>query len=422
MDFGTLPPEINSGRMYTGAGSGPMMAAATAWDALASELSSTASSYESVVSGLTSGAWAGPSSASMAAAAAPYVQWMSASAGQAEQTASQAKLAAAAYEAAFAATVPPPVIAANRSLLMSLVATNFLGQNTPAIAATESHYAEMWAQDAAAMYGYAGSSASASQLTPFGEPPQTTNSAGTGAQAASLAQNTGASAGSNAQSSLAQAMASVPSALQSGGGGSSGLGSIGSSLNSALSSFTGSLNPLSLFGIAGTPFLLGIQSVLLPLNGSNVAAALAKSAPAVGAGSVLAGELGAGQAAGAGGSALSAGLGGANLAGASSAASVGNASMVGGLSVPQGWASAAPAIRQVAAVLPNASLTEAAPVAAAEGETGMASQLALSNLAGRAMAGTGGAQAHTVSVGGGAAGTTATNATIIVLPAGDDDE
>ena len=31
--------------------------------------------------------------------------------------------------------------------------------NTAAIAATEALYAEMWAQDAAAMYGYAGSSA-----------------------------------------------------------------------------------------------------------------------------------------------------------------------------------------------------------------------------------------------------------------------
>ncbi len=32
MDFGALPPEINSGRMYCGPGSGPMLAAAAAWD------------------------------------------------------------------------------------------------------------------------------------------------------------------------------------------------------------------------------------------------------------------------------------------------------------------------------------------------------------------------------------------------------
>ncbi len=115
----------------------------------------------------------------MAAAAAPYVAWMNTTAAQAEETGSQAKAAVAAYEAAFAATVPPPVIEANRALLMMLIATNILGQNTPAIAATEAHYMEMWAQDATAMYAYAGSSATASQLAPFTEPPQTTNTAGT---------------------------------------------------------------------------------------------------------------------------------------------------------------------------------------------------------------------------------------------------
>ncbi len=34
MDFGALPPEINSARMYAGPGSGPMLAAASAWDVL----------------------------------------------------------------------------------------------------------------------------------------------------------------------------------------------------------------------------------------------------------------------------------------------------------------------------------------------------------------------------------------------------
>jgi PPE-repeat protein len=113
----------------------------------------------------------------MAAAAAPFAAWMSAAA-QAEQTAAQAEAAAAAYAAAFVATVPPPLIAANRAQLMALIATNFLGQNTPAIAATEAHYVEMWAQDAAAMYAYAGSSAMATQLTPFSRPQQSTNAGG----------------------------------------------------------------------------------------------------------------------------------------------------------------------------------------------------------------------------------------------------
>ncbi len=199
MDFAALPPEINSGLMYTGPGSAPMMAAAAAWDNLAVEMYSATSDYGSVIANLTNGPWRGTASASMAGAAAPYVSWMSSTAAQAEQAAGQAKAAASAYESAFAATVPPPVIVANRSLLASLISTNILGQNTPAIAATEAHYGEMWAQDAAAMYGYAGSSSAASTLTPFAEPPATTTATGTAAQAATtVAQATGTGTQSHA--------------------------------------------------------------------------------------------------------------------------------------------------------------------------------------------------------------------------------
>ncbi|PBJ34468.1 PPE family protein, partial [Mycobacterium avium] len=108
MDFGALPPEINSARMYTGPGSGPLLAAAAAWDGLATGLASAASSYGSEISGLVAGSWQGPASVSMAAAAAPYVAWMMTTAAQAERAAAQAMAAAGAYEAAFAATVPPP--------------------------------------------------------------------------------------------------------------------------------------------------------------------------------------------------------------------------------------------------------------------------------------------------------------------------
>src|SRR5271163_3589691 len=214
VDFGALPPEINSGRMYVGAGSGSLVGAAAAWEGLASELGSAAASYRAVVSDLTAGPWVGPSSLSMGAAVAPYVAWMSTTAAQAEQTASQLASAIAAYEAAFSATVPPPLIAANRSLLAALVATNIVGQNTPAIAATEAQYGEMWAQDAGAMYGYAGSSAGATQVTPFSSPPETTNPAGQNAQAGAAAQASATSTGTGVQSALSQAMSTVPNSLQ----------------------------------------------------------------------------------------------------------------------------------------------------------------------------------------------------------------
>ena len=94
MDFGIYPPEINSGRMYTGPGSGPMLAAAQAWGGLADELYTAASAYQSVVSELTSGSWSGPSSTSMTAAAGPYVEWLTSTAAQAEQLGILASLAA----------------------------------------------------------------------------------------------------------------------------------------------------------------------------------------------------------------------------------------------------------------------------------------------------------------------------------------
>lgn len=187
MDFGALPPEINSARIYSGPGSRPLMQAAAAWQRLANELTATAASYSSVISGLTGDDWLGPSALSMAAAAVPYVAWMRATAASAEQAAAQAVAAANAYESAYAATVPPTVIAANRRTMLSLVKTNVFGQNTPAIATSEAQYGEMWAQDIVAMEGYAGASAAASQLPPFTSPPATTSGAGSLSDAAATA-------------------------------------------------------------------------------------------------------------------------------------------------------------------------------------------------------------------------------------------
>lgn len=181
--FAFLPPEVNSGRMYSGPGSGPLLAAAASWDALTAELDSTAQTCHAVLCTLTALHWHGPASAAMTAAAAPYLGWLQSTADQTRQTALQARAAAAAYELAHAMTVPPAAVAANRVQLGILVATNFFGQNTAAIAATEAQYAEYWATDATAMYGYAASSAAASELTPFTSPQRATAAAQDSARA-----------------------------------------------------------------------------------------------------------------------------------------------------------------------------------------------------------------------------------------------
>ncbi|MES3639333.1 PPE family protein, partial [Mycobacterium intracellulare] len=176
-----FPPEINSALIVGGPGAGPLFEAASAWDGLAAELSSSAASFNTVVTDLAAGPWTGPSSASMTAAAAPYVQWLLIAAAEAEVAAIRARLAALAFEGAVVATVPLPAVLANRARLLILIATNFFGQNTAAIAQTELEYVEMWAQDVAAMVGYhAGAQTLVETLPAFTPPP-----AGLGGGAAS---------------------------------------------------------------------------------------------------------------------------------------------------------------------------------------------------------------------------------------------
>lgn len=416
LDFGAYPPEYNSGRMYVGAGSGPLLDAAAAWDELAEELQTTGASYSSTIETLTTGPWTGPSSIAMAAAVAPYVAWIHATAAQAEEAGAQAKLAAGAYEAAFAATVPPPVIATNRALLATLVATNLLGQNTPAIAATETQYMEMWAQDAAAMYAYTSSSASASALAPFSEPPKTANDSAGATQAAAVTQSS-AQSGSNTASQLSQLSATMQPAVQTvTNAGSTTTGGSGSSLtlpstvtnwNEFWSVLTGPYSPQSWTSIPSGPFLSMGQAYAWGQNGQGAAAYLAGPKAISGALAPLTADANAVK------PLLSSAVGAGPVSG-----SMGKAALVGSMSVPQGWTEAAPAIRTVAQALPT---NLAAAPAALAGEEGVFSQMALSSLAGRAVAAAafrpaGGAASVARSVGGAAAEADPAAATIIVIP------
>ncbi len=154
--------------MFAGPGSGPLLAAAAAWNELASELASSAASFSSVTSDLASGSWLGPTSTAMMAVASQYTTFLSGAAAQSEEAASQAGAAAAAFESALAATVQPAVVAANRALMQVLANTNFLGQNAPAIADIEAAYEQMWALDVSAMAGYHfDASAAAERLAPW---------------------------------------------------------------------------------------------------------------------------------------------------------------------------------------------------------------------------------------------------------------
>ena len=362
MDFGALPPEVNSGRMYVGPGPATLLAASAGWDALAAGLHSVAGGYQAVITGLTDESWTGPSSVSMVSAVAPYLQWTRTVAVQCGEAATRAIAAAAAYEKAFAMTVPPPAIVANRVRLATLIATNFLGQNTPAIAVTEAEYSEMWAQDATAMYNYAVSAASASAVNVFTSPPQTTNPSGLAAQAGAIVQTAGAEAVSKVQTTLARLISSVPQDLQSlaSPGTVASLGSSGvSGPISALSSLTSTSGKGATKGAsAGMGTLSGLSANLASVLGGNpggLAATLGVGSDVVGLGSdgagfgTDAGGLGfdayglsldfegAGSILGAEGAP---GLGSLPGVDGGASAGLGQAASLGRLSVPPSWADA----------------------------------------------------------------------------------
>ena len=382
MFYAAFPPEFNSGRMYSGSGSGSLRAAAASWSGLATEIQSTVGAYSAVIEGLISGPWVGPSSVAMAGAVTPYLSWMQTTAATAGEAAAQATAAASAYEAAFAAHVPPTEIAANRSQLASLVATNIFGQNTPAIAATETEYGEMWAQDAIAMDSYVGSSAAANQVTPFTEPPQITSASGLVGQAAAVAQTAGASV--NSAQSILSSLSSLPDPI-------SALLQAGAQIGTAYTTFFNNivnsvLGPTwattvgQLYTALRTPLGYTTQYNWVGLAINLPASQFLKFTPHPSIGAVPREGLGAGL-----------GLGGPHWGRGTLFGSItpepgvhwGRGTLVGALTVPPSWATATPAIRTVAAAL-SAAGPEAIP-AAALGEGSLLSSMSVAGMLGSAM-------------------------------------
>jgi PPE-repeat protein len=369
VDFGGLPPEINSARMYAGPGLSSLQAAASAWNGLAAELNSAASGYDTVITQLSSDEWMGPASASMASAAQPYVSWMNTTAAQAEQAATQARAAAAAYEQAFQSTVPPPLIAANRAATQAYTQANVFGQYTPAIAQLEAQYGEMWAQDSAAMYGYAGQSAAAAQVTPFASPAATTDPAGTAVQAAAVSSASGTSAATSSQTILQELTSSLPTSLQSLASPTSAATTTpfqslfsflfgASVLPTNLSALVTDYSPYASFfyNTEGLPYF--------SVGMGNFGVQMAKSLGVLGgAGPAAAAPAATGGLGGLGGM-LGGGGGGVGAAAPGVAANLGGAGAVGKLAVPPSWIGGAPL------AAPHAPLAVSSVSAAPEGGSG----------------------------------------------------
>jgi PPE-repeat protein len=390
MSFSLYPPELNSALMYAGAGSGPLLDAAAAWDSLATDLEATATQYQTVITNLVTGPWLGGASAKMAAATQPFVNWLQGTAATAAQTGTQAKVAAAAYQAAYSSIVPPEQIATNRATLAELVSNNFLGQNTGAIATTEAQYLEMWIQDALTMDTYQVNSQHAAALPAQSAAPQVAS--GALANAAAAAQPAD-SASTTAE--IIQVLGDLATIL-----GQSSLGSGPTSLSfSGLSPWLTSLGSGLVTAISANPSaaLLPVQATYyMGMLGSMPARMFMSSGSS--AGSAASGSLASSS------DALMANVGkfvDGKLAtvmggvgnqlhswGSTISAQLAAAHRLGGLSVPNAWHGMSPEMSRAAPMLPATSV--AAPTMSAGLPSSPFAQGLMGALAGRGMTSLGG--------------------------------
>ncbi|WAJ44184.1 PPE domain-containing protein [Mycobacterium sp. Aquia_216] len=358
-DFAALPPEITSTLVWSGPGSAPLMAAATAYANLAAEVSTTATSWDSIISSLTTDQWTGGGASAAAAAAQPIVTYLTDTATALEQAGSAASASAAAFEAAHAAVVNPALVFTNRAeFAAALAAVPF---SLPQLMELEVEYNEMWVQDATAMSGYqAASEAAAGLIQPVTPLASTVDPGGPALLAANDALQPAADVQALDVSSLADALQAIAPPFAS----NNILQSIDGLLGTPafFNGVNGAVNTSAWFVMTAIPTAVSLGHTLA--SAAVPAAAVSDVVPA-GAGGVIEGAVVS--------SVSPAGMGAGGL-GSAASASLGGASTVSKLSVPASWAANAnPATELTAATAPleGSGWTAATEEAGGMGAPGM---------------------------------------------------
>jgi PPE-repeat protein len=160
------PPEVITGRLMSGAGPGPMLAASAQYAAAAAAYEASADRLMAQM-GFLAANWRGTTATALQATVSTQLAWIRVLQTQLVLAAARTAEQAAAFSTAYATMAQMPRINENRVTTATLHATNFLGINTPAIALREAEYAAMWTQDVAVQSTYWAATVANTTFEPF---------------------------------------------------------------------------------------------------------------------------------------------------------------------------------------------------------------------------------------------------------------
>ncbi len=160
------PPEVITGRLMSGAGAAPMLAASAQYTAAAVAYEASADRLMAQMVYLSSN-WQGTTAQALQRTTARHLAWMRVLQAQLVLAASRTAAQAAAFSTAYTSMAQMPEIVENRVTTAVLHATNFLGVNTIPIAIREAQYQAMWAQDVAVQSAYFAATVANTTFEPF---------------------------------------------------------------------------------------------------------------------------------------------------------------------------------------------------------------------------------------------------------------
>jgi len=153
-DAAAVPPELNHSMMVAGDLGESLVQAAAGYESVADMLLAELTAMSLNTSTTAMVAWQGPGGVIYEMTAAKFCAVCAAASAWVRIGQIQAAEVAAAHAAALDIMIPAAVCLTNRTTQAGLIASNIIGQNTPAIIGLEAQYDDFWVTNATARTGY----------------------------------------------------------------------------------------------------------------------------------------------------------------------------------------------------------------------------------------------------------------------------